>query len=184
MTDAKAWGKKLQEFRFRAGCSSQGKLVERLSEPNIAVNIPSYEIGCYENGNRLPKDRSRHLDLVEGLVRLSGIQTPEEADGWLALAGQSYLTPEERQLIFRDATNPEPTINHSTIRQLSPVPHVRQVVKGLGNVTFGIINGGQVTVNTQPTQTHNTSSIQMIVTEADLAELRAALSYLKSRIEI
>lgn len=104
MMDDEAWGKKLKDFRLSAQCGSQGELTERLSELGTGINIPSNEISRYESGKRVPIDRSRHLDLIMGLVRLGGIQTLEKANEWLALGGQGYLTPEEELDIFESVS--------------------------------------------------------------------------------
>src|SRR5262249_5791654 len=108
-----AWGEKLFAFRQRASYR-QGELAEalsfirlpaELSDPGSAIGdnimVQNYELSRFEQGHRCPRTRQRHLALIYGLVYLRCIESPAEADEWLALADQRPLNYAERTLIFR-----------------------------------------------------------------------------------
>jgi hypothetical protein len=110
MTNRKAtwrlWGEKFKAFRLRAGFASQNELADALSHliltsgNNLILSVS--QISRWENGQRCPFRREQHLTLIEGLVRLGGIQTPEEAHAWLQAGNQGGLSAEERGLLFAD----------------------------------------------------------------------------------
>ncbi|MEZ4865874.1 MAG: SUMF1/EgtB/PvdO family nonheme iron enzyme [Caldilineaceae bacterium] len=125
----RAWGKKLQSFRQRTGYG-QGDLSNALSfirlptvlttanataagqgEENI--DLPNYELSRFERGHRCPRPRSRHLALIYGLVQLGGIQTPAEADEWLALADKRALSVAERKVIFGEMPAATTRLTHA-----------------------------------------------------------------------
>lgn len=184
MKSFKAWGEKFRGLRLTAGYASQREFADHLADEGLILN--DFQISKLENGyeDAIPKKRPPHLKFIEIFVKLGSLNTPEEANEWLALAEQGYLTSEEHQQIFGNLATTEPKTENRTIHEPALVPHIKQVIEGSGNVVFGYISGGQFAVHTQPAQTHTTNSTQTIVTEADLAQLRAALSDLRSRIEI
>jgi hypothetical protein len=98
MRSPKRWGKRLREFRLRAGFASQVELADRLAEFGLILDVPT--LSRYENGRRIPDDRQRHIDLVSCLVKLDGIVTLEEANQWLSLGGRGLLTLEEQIHLF------------------------------------------------------------------------------------
>ncbi|MBE7472266.1 MAG: Ig-like domain-containing protein [Anaerolineales bacterium] len=100
MENAIRWGEMLREFRLKSGCKNRTELSDKLAELGLDDDISPTDIGRYETGERVPKNRYRHMELIRGLVKLGGIKTFEEANKWLALGGQGYLTQEEIKNIF------------------------------------------------------------------------------------
>src|SRR5262245_33081151 len=100
----KLWGEKFKKFRLKAGFASQNEFADALSHVELASGnnlvIATPQISRWEHGVRCPSKREQHLELIEGLVKLGGIQTPEEADDWLASGNQGPLTEEQRSFIF------------------------------------------------------------------------------------
>lgn len=93
--DEVTWGKQLRKFRKRMGYS-QEELADELSKLELGLVISSTDISRYEtDAERVPKNRTRHIELISGLLKLGGILTIEEANEWVDLGGQGYLKPNE-----------------------------------------------------------------------------------------
>ncbi|MCB0064868.1 MAG: hypothetical protein KDE19_22240, partial [Caldilineaceae bacterium] len=122
------WGEMLRTFRERAGYR-QGELADAFSfiqlPPQLSpadddsganITLQNYELSRFEQGHRCPRPRQRHLELIFGLVQLRCIESPLEADEWLAAADQRALNAAERALIFGRREAAPVASTHSAVR--------------------------------------------------------------------
>ncbi len=169
------WGAQLKKFRMTTGLS-QAKFSEELSLKiaNLDASkkeslekiglsydfLDNTELSRYENGKRLPRYRSRYIFLIWGLVELGGIKSIEEANDWLFLVDQSYLTESETETIFiNNGINPSiPTqsfSNEGNPKQIVPSNSLTLWGIGLGILllllVFGFLFRGQFFGGDQPT---------------------------------
>ena len=131
------WGDMFRQFRLRAGYASQTELADALSHLELALGIvqvlSTSQISRWENGQRSPSRREQHLALIEGLVQLGGIRTPDEANTWLGAGNRGMLTEEELKLCFgqigqRPAERPQALPELLNQATLSPSPAVSNPV--------------------------------------------------------
>lgn len=103
----KLWGETFKQFRLRAGYASQGELADALSHLEMTSDatlvLSASQISRWESGQRCPSRREQHLALIEGLVKLGCISTPQEADTWLQAGSRGVLSGDERKLLFSEA---------------------------------------------------------------------------------
>lgn len=116
VASAQTWGGWLRSFRQQLGMS-QDELVDhilfvcahlsstdarrfkqiRLECPKV---LAGNEISRYETGKRLPLDRSFHLLLLCVFIQSGVSLTVEQANAWLELGRQGWLTDNERRELF------------------------------------------------------------------------------------
>lgn len=113
------WGKMFRQFRLHAGYASQTELADALSHLELtlgkALVLSTTQISRWENGKRCPSRREQHLLLIEGMVRLKGITTPEEANFWLQAGNQGVLSSDEVRLLFAEASLTPVEPNHQEL---------------------------------------------------------------------
>lgn len=142
MLNKSEWGKTFRSYRMRSGLS-QSQFAEAVSQLWIELPKPrieelsglgfeylilsNSEISKYENGRRLPKDRSRHLALLWALHKLGGLSTAHEATAWLLQAEQPPLSVAQAAVIFTDnPPNQDRAATHTTPD--TPSPNAAQVL--------------------------------------------------------
>lgn len=92
------WGRMLKHFRLKAGYETLDMFADALAEKCI-LDIST--LSRYENNKeRIPKDRQRHIELLEVLITGKGIESSQEANNWLALGNMGYLTEKELARLF------------------------------------------------------------------------------------
>lgn len=114
----KQWGQQLAARRQHAGYSQdqfanvllglwlnldaslQAELAHCGVEP--PGDIQGFMLSRYETGLRVPVRRGAHLFLVWALLALGLLRAADEANIWLELGGQGYLTPSENAVLFRN----------------------------------------------------------------------------------
>lgn len=128
----KGWGKSLRKFRNLAGYSqvefadallkldsdmTTEKLDPLVKAGILPIILDNSELSRYENGKRLPRNRSRFISLIYALVILGGIQNSREANEWLGQADQAPLNEDEHSLVFGPIAvqNPAGTASTSLI---------------------------------------------------------------------
>lgn len=105
MADYAAWRKESVMLRVRAGCRTKEDLAKAFSKIVLSnsgqLNLSGNEISRYETDDkRVPRDRERHLALIECFVKLGALTTSSEANLWLDMAGQGHLSSTEQKNIF------------------------------------------------------------------------------------
>lgn len=102
------WGEQLQAFRMGAGYETLSQFAEALDEIGLHLDITT--LSRYEsNARRIPKQRERHLKLLEGLAVQGGVETVAQANDWLRLGAMGHLTVDEEQRLFPTAVSPQPS---------------------------------------------------------------------------
>lgn len=78
------------------------KSMKLLERDGLTPNM----LSKYEQGERVPTSRGRHLLLLWGLLRGRCQITPSEANNWLILGGQGLLATHEMTLLFVNGMPP------------------------------------------------------------------------------
>lgn len=97
------FGKRLRALRLQAGITTQRELADRLAGTGIVYEY-TY-VSHWETGRRCPSLETL-VALIQVLVEAGSIQTVEEADDLLHLAGVRNLDRDEITRIFGDPSSP------------------------------------------------------------------------------
>ncbi len=113
MQNYSEWRAMFKRLREHGGYQTQQELVDAIAACPLkdggTLVLTKHTISRYENHDaRVPRRRERHLELIEAFVELELLDSFEEADRWLNLAGLPLLSEQERAYIWGDKIGEQP----------------------------------------------------------------------------
>lgn len=91
------FGKLFKRFRLKSEYASLSDLGRALAEEGLIYEDST--LSRWQNGNRIPLDRSLFITLIKIFIKRGGIKSLQEANKLLESAGHGYLTENEMEKI-------------------------------------------------------------------------------------
>lgn len=92
------FSKIFKKFRLKSQFATLGELATTLSEEGFTLEDST--LSRWQNGSRIPTDRNLLLTIVKIFLKREGVKSLQEANSFMELAGQGYLTDSETISLF------------------------------------------------------------------------------------